>query len=222
VEGGHCAGLMAVEQAWLRIARGEVDLCLVGGCDTYLPAETLEWLDLREQLKSRIHRWGFVPGEAAGFCLLASPEAAEQLQLTVRGRVLSAHTTREEQPAGASTVCLGLGLTRAIAQVLHALPADTLVDEVFCDQNGERSRADEYGFTLARLASHFRCPADFQTPADCWGDIGVASGPLLLCLAAMAGWRGYGPGPFSLLWTSSESGERSAVLLEVPLRAPRC
>jgi 3-oxoacyl-[acyl-carrier-protein] synthase-1 len=81
--------------------------------------------------------------------------------------------------------------------------------------NGEPYRADEYGFTVARTSERFVDAADFLAPADCWGDVGAASGPLYLGLAAAAGRRRYSQGPYWLAWTSSESGERCAALLHV-------
>jgi 3-oxoacyl-[acyl-carrier-protein] synthase-1 len=47
--------------------------------------------------------------------------------------------------------------------------------------------------------------------------MGAASGPLFASLALAAGARRYARGPRSMLWTSSEGGYRSAVVLHVPL-----
>jgi 3-oxoacyl-[acyl-carrier-protein] synthase-1 len=81
--------------------------------------------------------------------------------------------------------------------------------------NGEAYRADEYGFTIVRTSQHFASAGDFLAPADCWGDVGAATGPLLLALAVIAARKSYAPGPHALLWTSSEGGERSAALIRL-------
>jgi 3-oxoacyl-[acyl-carrier-protein] synthase-1 len=75
--------------------------------------------------------------------------------------------------------------------------------------NGEPYRADEFGFATVRAGGLFRDPAAFTAPADCWGDVGAASGPLFLSLADAAARKQYGPGPVLAAFTSSESGERS-------------
>ena len=72
-------------------------------------------------------------------------------------------------------------------------------------------------FTVLRAQSAFVNMLDNVTPADCWGDMGAASGPLLATLAISSGARGYAPGPRSMLWTSSEGGYRCAAVLHVPI-----
>lgn len=79
--------------------------------------------------------------------------------------------------------------------------------------NGETYRADEFGFAALRTRERFRSATDFVAPADCWGDIGAAGMPLHSALALIANRKRYGKGPISLVWASSESGERGAVLL---------
>ena len=74
--------------------------------------------------------------------------------------------------------------------------------------NGEPYRADEFGFATVRAGGLFRDPSAFTAPADCWGDVGAASGPLFLVLADAATRKGYAPGPALAAFTSSESGEQ--------------
>jgi 3-oxoacyl-[acyl-carrier-protein] synthase-1 len=211
---GHAAGLIALEAGWENITNGRTDFCLAGGVDAYFAPDTLEWLDEQEQLHSTRNSWGFVPGEAAGFCLLASERAVRQYGLNALGRLLAVATEREEKLIKTATVCTGQGLSAAFRQVLPSLPApDVKVDQIISDMNGEPYRADEFAFTMLRTSKHFARPGEFQTPADCWGDVGAASGPLFAVLAIAANSRGYSKGPYNLLWASSEGGQRSAALL---------
>jgi 3-oxoacyl-[acyl-carrier-protein] synthase-1 len=215
---GHCAGLMALEKATRTIRDGKAEFCLVGGVDSYLEPQTLEWLEECDQIHGAgIHNnaWGFIPGEAAGFCLLASPSALKEHRLQVGCEVLAVATTRENNLIKTDSVCLGQGLTEAFRQVFSALPSPLLkIDQIICDMNGEPYRADEFGFTIARTSERFVAAGQFLAPADCWGDVGAASGPLFLMLASAAAGKGHGKGPLTLGWTSSESGERSAVLIK--------
>ena len=55
--------------------------------------------------------------------------------------------------------------------------------------------------------------AAFEAPADCWGDVGAASGPLYISLVVEAEARGYSRGPLSLVWASSVAGQRAAATL---------
>src|SRR6267143_5175219 len=47
---GHAAGLMALEAASRRVSVNPSSFCLAGGLDSYLEAETLEWLEQNDQL----------------------------------------------------------------------------------------------------------------------------------------------------------------------------
>lgn len=213
---GHSAGLMAIQEGRQRILNGAIEICLAGGLDSYMEPETLEWLDKQEQLHSPTNKWGFMPGEAAGFCLLASPKVMQRYQLKTLGGILASATAREKNLIKTDTVCTGEGLTNAFKRALQIIKNSTSkVDQVICDMNGERYRADEFGFTIARTLEYFVDSSDFLAPADCWGDVGAASGPLFVNLAVAARARGYVKGPLTLIWTSSESGERCALLLQV-------
>lgn len=212
---GHSAGLMALEAASRRVIANPSGFYLAGGVDSYLEPETLEWLEGNDQLHNGRNAYGFLPGEAAGFCLLCSQEAAERFRLLILARVWTAATTRETKLIKTDTVCLGKGLTEVFQKVCAELPsAADQIDHSICDMNGEPYRADEYGFAVSRVGKRFVNASDFVAPADCWGDVGAASGPLFVNLVAAAGQRGYASARYNLLWTSSESGERSAVIVQ--------
>lgn len=212
---GHAAGLMALQKGCQLVASGEADWCLVGGIDSYLSPETLEWMDDNDSLHSSTTTWGFIPGEAAAFCLLASSTVIDQLQLPVLCEVAAGSTALEDNKSDTDTVCTGDGLTEAIADVARYL-GDAKFDNIWCDQNGERYRAAEFGFTSMRLAEHFHNPDIIHAPARCWGDVGAASGPLFAAMSATISSRNADPVSRSLLWASSVTGERSAVLLNLP------
>jgi len=210
---GHAAGLLCLEQALALTISGKSQMCLVGGVDSYLVPETLEWLDDLEQLHSETTTWGFCPGEGAGFCLLAPQTLAADMGLPTEIELLAAATAKEANPIKADTVCIGQGLSEAFNKSLVYLPRDSRVTHTICDMNGEPYRGNEYGFAMLRTSTSFADDADFMTPADCWGDVGAASGPLFTMLAALAAKKGYSPGPCTLVWASSEHGLRGAALL---------
>lgn len=214
---GHSAGLMAMEYGWRQMLRGTMEFCLIGGVDSYLIPETLEWLDSEEQLMSEENRSGFPPGEGAGFCLLALEPTVRKWNLDVLARVVAVATAEEENRIKTETICVGKGLTQAISQATNGLKLpEEKINFTICDMNGERYRTEELVFTLLRTQAGFVSHHDFLTPVDCWGDVGAASGPLFVNLAVQSGLRGYAKGPRTLLWTSSESGQRSAAILYGP------
>ncbi|MGW8392270.1 beta-ketoacyl synthase N-terminal-like domain-containing protein [Pseudoduganella sp. HUAS MS19] len=211
---GHAAGLAALISAAARIRDGSLEMCLAGGIDSYLHPETMEWLDGNRQLMGTVSRSGFVPGEAAGFCLLMGAARCQQLGLRPLATVWRGGLAEEARLIKTSELCLGEGLTAAVRTALAGMPeAGGRVDAIYLDQNGQRYRGEEWGFVCLRLGQHFSDPTAYQSPADCWGDVGAASGPLFASLACQAAQRGYAAGRVSLLCCSSEGGMRGALLL---------
>ena len=215
---GHAAGLLALEAAVKPMQQGTFDACVVAGVDSYLAPETLEWLEQCDQLHGAgplNNAWGFIPGEAAGAVLIVNRASAERLGLPPLACLAGLGVATEPHRIKTETVCLGEGLTQAFRGALQSLSAEAKVSDVYCDLNGEPYRADEYGFTCLRTKEHFVSAADFIAPADCWGDISAAGGPLHLGLAAIAGYKGYANGDWGLVWASAEGGERAAALLKL-------
>ena len=192
---GHAAGGAALQQAVHRLATAQSRWAAIVGVDSYISAETIAWLDRLRQLHATYNAWGFIPGEAAGACVIATVPSARSRASRPLALIEGLGLEQEEVPIKTDGVCLGWGLTRAVRSALADLEPEEAVDRIYCDQNGETYRADELGFMLARLGERFRNPADFVAPADCWGDVGAATVPLLIALVAAAAERGYARRP---------------------------
>ena len=219
---GHAAGLIAAQAAAKRLVQGTLDACVVAGVESYIEPLTLEWLEANDQLHSAgplNNAWGFIPGEAGAALLLMRESVAQAAGLEVLAVVLGTGSAMEPKRIKTETVCIGEGLTQAFRAALAALPAGAKVSDSYCDMNGEPYRADEFGFTALRTKESFESASDFIAPADCWGDVAAAGGPLHLALATVAGFKGYGKGPFAFAWGSAEQGERAATLIATAGRA---
>lgn len=212
IAGGHAGGMIAMLQAAKSLREGSATFCLAGGVDTYLQTETLLWLDENEQLHSEGNIYGFCPGEAAGLCLMTTLRTARKYAIPPLLQLIGIEGAHEENRIRTETVVLGEGLGAAFHTLFEKAGTDP-VDRIICDMNGERYRANEYGFATIRNPGRFRNAADFETPADCWGDVGAASGPLFVSLVTEAEARNYQTGRLSLIWASSENGIRAAALL---------
>lgn len=213
---GHAAGAMAVQAAAQRVSQGHADLCLAAGADSYVGWDSLEWLDDACRLMSAVNRNGFPPGEGAAACVVAGRRVAQVLAAPALVRIAAAATTIEQQPAlSGDQPCIGVGLTEAIRGAVAGAAGLGAVATTYCDLNGERHRNEEYVYAMLRTQDAFADAHDYVTPADCWGDVGAASGPLYVCLAAAAAQYGHGRGRLPLLWTASDAGQRCAVLLDV-------
>jgi 3-oxoacyl-[acyl-carrier-protein] synthase-1 len=211
VAAGHAGGLLALQAASAELRHGEAQCCLVGGADSWLHPEPLGRIDLAGRLHSVNHSWGFTPGEGAGFCLLATGAVARRLGLDPLAELLGVATAEESKLLGTPTICVGEGLTAAFRGVLDPRRR---VSHSYCDFNGETYRADEYGFAVCRTSECFEDAGSFTAAAECWGDVGAASGPLSLALPLAAWARGYARGPVNLVWSSGAHAPlRAAALL---------
>ncbi len=218
---GHASGLIALKAGCELIQSGRCEFCTVGGVDSYLEFETLKWLESNNQLHQAGYlrkAWGFTPGEAAGFCLLGSDSAVKRYGLDSLSQVISVATAQEKNLIKTDTVCIGAGLSESFRTALKEVPPSVKINHLICDQNGEIYRANEFGFTLARTAERFAEGGNFFAPAQFWGDVGAASGPLFAILAIAAAHKGYAKGPHTLMSTSSEGGERAAAILHTAIR----
>lgn len=224
IEAGHAAGTMALQWAFSSIHSGGAECALVGGVDSYIEPETLEWLESNEQLHGAgpdNNAYGFIPGEAATFVLLTSGERVPRLGVTPSLAFSTAATERETKLIKTDAVCVGEGLTALFHTLAAGVPPGLQVDDLYCDMNGEPYRADEFGFASIRAGGLFRDASEFTAPADCWGDIGAASGPSFLVLADAAARKGYARGSIMAAFTSAESGERSGYIATALRRAAR-
>lgn len=212
---GHSAALSVLDQARNEMAQGDYQACLIGGVESYFHPDTMEWLDKNRQLHGSVSRSGFVPGEGAGFCLIMTPSAAQQAGLKPLALITQTATAWETKLIKTQDINLGEGLTQSVRNtVAHLNPQQQRVNSIYCDINGERYRGEEWGFTCLKLAQYFDDPTGYWSPADCWGDMGAASGALFMTLATQAAQRGYAAGAQSLLWAGSENGLRASALLE--------
>ena len=147
---------------------------------------------------------------------MAAPETARRIGVPPLLYLAGVGSGIEENLIKTEDICLGEGLSTAFHAARGPLGEGESVDRILCDMNGERYRGNEYGFAVLRNSGLFKDAADFEAPADCWGDVGAASGPLYAALVVEAEARGYSKGPLSLIWASSERGQRSAAILRRP------
>lgn len=213
---GNAAGFLALARAKQAIESGAHSLVLVVGADSELGIDNLEQLDDTGRLASPTSKWGYTPGEGAGSLLLASSVLVRQLALPTLATLRAVATASEPVPRASDDVCIGEGLSSVFRQLVSRVdyPRETISSQ-YCDLNGERYRTEEFLFATQRVHPNaFREIEDFVAAAECWGNVGAAAGPLQCVLAIEAHRRGYGRGPLSMIWCSSEGRTRGGALLE--------
>jgi 3-oxoacyl-[acyl-carrier-protein] synthase-1 len=201
---GRAAGLQGIGRA-ADLLRSGAKFVIAGGIDTYRDLYVLGTLDREQRVKSAANLDGFIPGEGAGFLLLAARGAAPALAAVsaVSQAVEPGHLYSKETYQGE-------GLAQAVQQLLQGGGIAGPIQEVYSSMNGENHWAKEWGVTRIRQNGTFSAEHGMHHPADCFGDTGAACGPLLVGLAALGIKAGYRRSP-ALVYASSDRGPRAAV-----------
>ncbi|TAK06635.1 MAG: hypothetical protein EPO39_08300 [Candidatus Manganitrophaceae bacterium] len=207
-QAGHAGMFSLIQEGTAILSSGEAEFCIVGGVDSYLLEERLEFLDKSWRIKSGKNVDGYVPGEAASMILLERADKAKSRNRPVLATISSCGTGTEPQSIASEKNSSGAGLSEAIGK---AVDPETGIGWVLCDLNGESYRGFEWGVVQTRLSKIFPDVKRVTHPADCIGDVGAATGGVLVSCAVEAFKRGYHPSENPLLWTASDDGLRAAL-----------
>jgi 3-oxoacyl-[acyl-carrier-protein] synthase-1 len=213
---GRAGGLKALVEASKYIEENPSLLVLVGGVDTFDDPVLLNRLDREERIKHKKNLDGFIPGEGAGFLLVGSEEAGKKNKLTPIAQVAVPALGFETGHLYSSEAYRGEGLDEAIKTLFKNTPPETPIHNVYCTMNGESHWIKEWGVTRVRNSASFVEEEKIFHPAENFGDIGAAFGPVLIALAAIGTKKGYRQAPI-LVYTSSDYGDRSATLVNSKL-----
>ena len=212
---GHEGGLAALAHAVNLVRSGDLDAALVGGVECYHEIDSLHWLEAQDRLKLEDHPNGFIPGEGAGFVLLSSKREAERRRLPILAEILAVGRGTEPRLWFSGKPTIGEGLTQALQEMFSDRNCPKgRVRVTYCDLNGESWRADEWCYAYVRTGTRHGSPLDLRHPAANWGDVGAASGPLLVALASFELNRYFKSEDLALVWAASDMQPyRSACLL---------
>ena len=199
VRRGHAGVGWALQLARRRIEK-KGGTVLVGGVDTYYHPEVLAQLDAEFRLHARGAEEGIVPGEAAAFAAVCVSAKTRVLARIVDVQVDEEETVGSEQP----------NLGRAVTRVVRDAGAAG-TRWVLSDLTRERHRLRES--LMIGLRADLTRAVESRLPAEL-GDVGAASGPVALSLAACHWSAGCAPAQRALVVLSSDGPERAAITLE--------
>jgi 3-oxoacyl-[acyl-carrier-protein] synthase I len=207
---GRAGGLAAIERAAMVLRAGRAPFMLAGGVDTYRDLYVLGTLDQEQRVKSAAHLDGFIPGEGAGILLLATRGTAAKAGLPPLAVLSPAAVAMEDGHLYSEQPYRGNGLAAALAGLFDSGVVKEPVRDVYSSMNGESHWAKEWGVGFLRNRAAFLPDHGMHHPADCFGDTGAASGPLMVGLAALGVRGGYRGSP-CLVYGSSDDGPRAAL-----------
>ncbi len=211
VAAGRAGFGQALLQAAAIISAGMAERVLLVGVDSLLNAATINHYLSDERLLTEDVSDGFLPGEGAAALLLeASNTATSGLHIAGVGR-----GEEPGRPDG-SVPSLSTGLSDAIRGAFKQAGIDAnALDFRLSDQNGEAFFAKDAANALTRSSVPGGTAPMTLTTADCTGEIGAATGPLMTALMHRAMPRDDGPGRCGLIHLANDHGERAAIVLRL-------
>jgi 3-oxoacyl-[acyl-carrier-protein] synthase-1 len=212
IETGHTAGLRAIAAAADRLRDQALSCCIVGAVDSFLDYPILSWLDESGRLKTDQRDHGFIPGEAAAFLVIERAHDARDRGARVLASILAKGFATEPHPLGTPVPSRAEGLTQALRTACATSAGAGSLKGVLCDLNGELYRMREWAMARGRALPELPADALLWHPADCYGDVGAASGAALAAIAATAFDRGWLDGPL-LVSCSADEGDRGVLVV---------
>lgn len=216
--GGGAVLATALQRAMELMGSRTVERCIVGAIDTYVHGRPLEVVRGLGLVRSPNVATGFFPGEAAAFLLLERPDAARLRGARVQAVLRASATAQEPFHRFSGVTPAGAALFEAIAACARqAAPGLRDVARALVSLNGDDFRAMDFGNTLVRLGNAGLSTAFGHVfPAEHFGELGAATGPVAVCLGVRALARGYAGGRCILGALLSDDMSRGAFLLEAP------
>lgn len=204
VRGGQAAYVAALDEADKAIAAG-APAAFVGAIESYYHPEVLRWLDEACRLHAPRAMDGFVPGEGAAFALIAEEDAPSSI-------------TRVAQGFEATVAAGDPNLAQAMTALVHdalplAKPDGEAATWVMSDLNGESHRLSEWEKVAIRCALRGDGVVHQRVPGDL-GDVGTATGALMLAVAHTWWQCACAPRPRALFALHSEGGQRGVIVAQ--------
>ncbi len=179
---GRAGGIEAIDHVFKYFVATGKDVALVGGVDTYLDSWLLGILDKDNRILAEDISDGFAPGEAAGFLLLVSERVKDYLPHPPKAEIFLPGLAIEPGHRYSEETYRGDGLANAFLLAIKNSDGNP-IDAIYSSLNGENFGAKELGIAFMRNKSAFVENVKTEHPADCFGDLGAAFGPVLIALA---------------------------------------
>ena len=213
IQRGRAGGIEAVDIVERLLFERGFDSVVFGGIDSYQRPELFRGLLQDERLLLETSMDGFVPGEGA--CFIRVTKNIQESLNNGQFAVTFSSPGFGEEPGHlySDETYMGDGLAAAFSKALST-ESDTQVSQIYSSMNGERFWSKEYGVATTRNNDNFIEEFNLQHPADCFGDLGAATGPTLIGLAAL-NLLNQKQVDANLVYASSDYSPRAALKVEL-------
>jgi 3-oxoacyl-[acyl-carrier-protein] synthase I len=178
---GRAGFFRALSEASRLLKSRKFPWVLVGGVDSMCDRDSLAHLAHTGRNLSPTTRAGTIPGEGAGFFLLASGIPAGHQGLSPQGWLVGCALSREPRSFLQRQPNLAEGLTDAFRQLrTHPVAGARRANHVLSCQTGESFWAQEFNYAYLRNAALMPEPLSVGLLAKSLGDVGAAAGSIQL------------------------------------------
>ncbi|MCP3888614.1 MAG: hypothetical protein GY702_07040 [Desulfobulbaceae bacterium] len=209
---GRASAIQAIASGSRGLSITNDPYVLIGASDSYFNFTRVRQLSDAGRLLTENSLDGFAPGEGAGFILLTT---SIEKALVVEQHVVAVHPPGLAEEPGhlhSEDAYKGEGLHKAFAEALGNAPEKS-IDSIYSSMNGENFWAKELGVATVRNSRYLKEGYQIEHPLDCLGDLGAATAPVLIGLAAKDLLFGTQHKNI-LVYASSDYSWRAAVRLE--------
>jgi 3-oxoacyl-[acyl-carrier-protein] synthase-1 len=219
---GEAAAGLRLGPACEELAKGEVDVVLLGGAHSDYDPEIIERLSSLGRLFGGGNINGVIPGESAAFVLLTTPGFARKHDLPPLAWLHGIGTGFEKAgPDNDEPASEALGITLAVETAARGMDPDKdRAGWILTDMTAEVHRVLEWQAVFIRAQRFLGPPQWVDALAHRLGRLGAAALPLHVAIASTAWRHGFGPHPLALSTVGSDSGERVATLWSDPQGRP--
>ena len=180
---GRAGGLAAVNLAFRFFASGEESFAIVAGVDTFYDGAVVQTLQKDERLLAGGNMDGFIPGEGAAFILLCKHKVPLHKNTDKIVCLYEAGLGNEPGHRASKEPYRGDGLASTVATAL-ANAKTAKIKTLYSSMNGEHFFAKEHGVAMIRNSEFLEEHIKIEHPADCFGDLGAAFGPVAVGIIA--------------------------------------
>lgn len=218
IPAGRAAFFQALCRAGEMLSSSRYPFVLVGAVDSLCDRQSLRMLAGSGRTLGGPNREGIIPGEGAGFILLAHPRQQNASDRSARASVLACTHTSSKRPFRQSQPALGDGLTEAFRRLrAHPRAGSRRVDFFLSCQPMESFWGQEFTYAYLRNGALLPEPLEGESLAGSLGDPGAAAGALQVGMAMHSRSEGppERPGPWrTLVYGCSDNGLVGACVVE--------
>jgi len=216
---GRTGFFLALAAAWRALLSRNVPVVLVGAVDSMCDTVSLTHLAELNRILGSGNMDGLIPGEGAGFCVLARTDWLRNRKLKHQAYILGYALAKESRHFYQREPNLGDGLADAFRQLRkNPIAGSRRVAYLLSCQTGESFWAQEFINAYLRNASLMPEPLTVDLLSESLGDTGASSGTIVLGVA-MYRLRKFcqecGKPMRALLYSCSDNGQVGACVMEV-------